>query len=171
MGIDSTTNPGDLLRQDLQGPHSPLGRHSTSQLQLFETLPHGETHPLQRIWPSWLLLHSQTCQQLGRTSTVIRAECHGQSHHLLERQTCSSPYASSRPLASVTWTKDLGKLMNNHAIVMKPHVTTLQQPSTAVAFTKTSRSWTASATTRSLPLDGPMVTNLHVPVISYTTTD
>ena len=137
MGIDSATNPGNLLRQDLEVSHSPLGRHSTSQLQLFEALSHGETHPLQRIWSSWLLLYSQACQQLGRTSTVTRSERHRQSHHLLERQTCSSPYASSSTLASVTYLdKDLLKLMTNHTAVMKPHLTTLQQTSTAVVFTK-----------------------------------
>ena len=39
-------------------------------------------------------------------------------------------------LLSPTWTKDLRKLMTNHIAMMKPHLTTLQQPSTAVVFTK-----------------------------------
>ena len=51
---------------------------------------------------SGLLLYSQTGQQPGRTSKIIRFERHRSSHHLLERQMCYSSNTSSSTLAPVT---------------------------------------------------------------------
>ena len=66
-----------------------LGSDPTSGYQFPQTISDGETHSIKRVRSPRMLLHSQTRSQLGRTSTILCFECHGQGHSVLERQTSS----------------------------------------------------------------------------------
>ena len=134
MGIDTSENSGDPLQQTVPRSHRLVGSDSTSGLQLPQTISDGETHSITRVWTTGMLLHSQTCSQPGRTSTILCFERHRQGHSFLERKTCSSMSTFACSMDLVTYM--VRKVLRQHCALMRPHTVTFQSPSSAVVFTK-----------------------------------
>ena len=66
---------------------------------LSSTVSHGEAGSFQCHWSAGMLLSLPPCQQVWRTTEILRIERHRPGHQILERQANSSTSTSSSSMA------------------------------------------------------------------------